>query len=318
MSDASEPVFQTSGPVWLRDFEWGLTGLTVRKTGARVPYSPSIIKQVSAWFRFFFAAQGIEPQTPYFTIAFTPERARPWYLIWAVARAAGAKLAKDAAHADVVMQFEDATYSPNPPPLYLKPGAKLINFGCTDVSKTHVARACAAAFGNPLAVDPMTHVGPAVEKSEINAAHDGRIVQCPTRPHPGRVYQRVVDNRGLDPELVEDLRTCTVGGKAVCVFIKRRPVGRRFINTNTEVLLRTPEEVFTPEELGQITAFTREIGLDWGGVDVLRDKSDGKLYIVDANKTDMGPPITLNLSAKLKATRMLAAAFRDYACSSGH
>jgi hypothetical protein len=313
MTETTERAFQTSGPVWLRDFEWGLTGLTVRKTGARVPYSPSIIKQVSAWFRFFFAAQRIEPATPHFTIAFTPERARPWYLIWAVSRAAGAKLAKDCAQADVVMQFEDATYSPNAPPPRLKPGAKLINFGCTDVSKTAVARANEIAFGRPLALDPNTHVGAAVEKSEINAAHDGRIVQCPTPPLPGRVYQRVIDNRGFDPDLVEDLRTCTVGGKAACVFIKRRPVTKRFLNTNTEVLLRAPEEIFSPEELSQIAAFTQALGLDWGGVDVLRDRADGQLYIVDANKTDMGPPISLNLPDKLKATRMLAAAFRDYA-----
>jgi hypothetical protein len=312
VTDTSSRIFQTSGPVWLKDFQFGLTGLTVRKTGARVPYSPSIIKQVTAWFRFFFAAQTIEPMTPAFTIAFTPERARPWYLIWAVTRAAGATLAKDAAFADVVMQFEDATYSPNAPPARLKPGARLVNFGCTDVSKSNVSRACAAAFGYPLAVDPATHVGPAVEKSEINAAHDGRIVQCPTPALPGRVYQRVIDNRGLDPDLVDDLRTCTVGGKAACVFIKRRPVTKRFLNTNTEVSLRAPEDVFTPAELEQISAFTREIGLDWGGVDVLRDRADGRLYIVDANKTDMGPPISLNLPDKLKATRMLAEAFRAY------
>lgn len=313
MSDTTPRVFQTSGPVWLRDFEFGLTGLTVRKTGARVPYSPSVIAQVTAWFRFFFAAQTIEPATPAFTIFFTPERARPWYLIWAVSRAAGAKLAKDASQADVVMQFEDATYSPNDPPTKLKPGVKLVNFGCRDVSKTNVARACAAAFGNPLAVDPTTYVGPAVEKSEINAAHDGRIVQCPTQALPGRVYQRVVDNRmPSNMDLVEDLRTSTVGGKPVCVFIKRRQVSKRFLNTNTEVLLRTPQEVFSQEELDQITAFTREIGLDWGGVDVLRDRADGRLYIVDANKTDMGPPIALNLPDKLVATRMLAKGFRNF------
>ncbi len=312
MTDTSSRGFQTSGPVWLKDFEFGLTGLTVRKTGARVPYSPSIIKQVTAWFRFFFAAQTIEPMTPAFTISFTPERARPWYLIWAVARAAGAKLAKDAACADVVMHFEDSTYSPNAAPARLKLGARLVNFGCTDVSKSNVSRASAAAFGYPLAIDPASHVGPVVEKSEINAAHDGRIVQCPTPALPGRVYQRVIDNRGLDPDLVDDLRTCTVGGKAALVFIKRRPVTKRFLNTNSEVSLRAPEDVFTPNELEQISAFTREIGLDWGGVDVLRDRADGRLYIVDANKTDMGPPISLNLPDKLKATRMLAEAFRAY------
>ena len=64
--------------------------------------------------------------------------------------------------------------------------------------------------------------------------------------------------------------------------------------------------------MDQISAFTREIGLDWGGVDVLRDRSDGKLYIVDANKTDMGPPIGLNLPDKIVATRMLANAFRAF------
>lgn len=313
MTDATPRVFQTSGKVWLKDFEFGLTGLTVRKTGARVPYSPSVIRQVSAWFSYFFSAQRIAPFSPQFTIAFAPERARPWYLIWAVARAAGAKYTKDAGQADVVMHFEDATYSPNDPPARLKAGAKLINFNCDDVSKTNVARACAAAFGRPLAIDPLTYVGAAVEKSEINAAHDGRIVQCPTAPVPGRVYQRVIDNRtAANADLVEDLRTCTVGGKPVCVFIKRRQVTKRFLNTNTEVLLRKPEDVFTTDELAQISAFTHEIGLDWGGVDVLRDRVDGALYIVDANKTDMGPPIGLNLPDKLVATRMLAAAFRAF------
>lgn len=310
MTDATPRVFQTSGRVWLKDFEFGLTGLTVRKTGARVPYSPSVIKQVYAWFAYFFTAQTIEPATPHFTISFAPERARPWYLIWAVARAAGAKYTKDVAQADVVMHFEDATYSPNDPPR-VKPGAKVVNFGARDVSKSNVARASAVAFGRPLALDPRTHVGAAVEKSEINAAHDGRVVQCPMTPVPGKVYQRVIDNRAAsDINLVEDLRTCTVNGRPVCVFIKRRQVTKRFLNTNTEVLLRRPEEVFSPEELAQIGVFTREIGLDWGGVDVLRDRADGQLYIVDANKTDMGPPIGLNLPDKLVATRLLAKAFR--------
>jgi len=313
VTDATPRVFQTSGSVWLKDFEFGLTGLTVRKTGARVPYSPSVLAQVTAWFRYFFAAQQIEPLTPSFTIAFTPERARPWYLIWAVARAAGAKLVKDAATADVVMHFEDATYSPNDPPTKLKPGVKLVNFTCRDVSKSNVARASEIAFGNRLAIDPTTYYGPAVEKSEINAAHDGRIVQCPTQPIPGRAYQRIIDNRMLaNPDLVEDLRTSTVGNKPVVVFVKRRQVTKRFLNTNTEVLLRAPEEVFSPVELEQISAFTREIGLEWGGVDVLRDRTTGELFIVDANKTDMGPPIALNLQDKVKATYAMRDAFRKF------
>ena len=39
---------------------------------------------------------------------------------------------------------------------------------------------------------------------------------------------------------------------------------------------------------------------------ILRDRADGRLYIVDANKTDMGPPIALPIPPKLMAVRMIA------------
>jgi hypothetical protein len=308
-----ERAFQTAGSVWLRDFRFGLTSLTVRKTGARVPYSPSVIGETIAWFRYFFAARAAPSIGAPFTIAFTPERARPWYLVWAVSRMAGGVLSKDTSTSDVVMHFEDATLSPNNAPLKLKRGARLINFGCPDVSKTRIAAAFEAAFGYPLALDPTRHAGLAVEKSEINGAHDGHVIQCPAHRLPARAYQRLIDNRGSDLTMVDDLRTCTVNGAPVCVFIKRRPLAKRFQNTNTEVLLRLPTEVFSAEEMQQINAFTREMGMDWGAIDALRHRADGKLYVVDANKTDMGPPIALSLGDKMKATRLLAEAFRAYA-----
>jgi hypothetical protein len=196
VTDATPRVFQTSGRVWLKDFEFGLTGLTVRKTGARVPYSPSVIAQVYAWFRYFFARKRIEPVTPSFSIYFTPERARPWYLIWAVSRAAGAKLAKDASQADVVMQFEDATYSPNDPPTKLKPGVKLVNFNCRDVSKTNVARACQAAFGNASSrLIPPPMLAKRLRNPRSTRRTMAGLSNALTPAVPGRVYQRVVDNR---------------------------------------------------------------------------------------------------------------------------
>ena len=109
--------------------------------------------------------------------------------------------------------------------------------------------------------------------------------------------------------VVEDLRTCTVDGEPVLVFRKRRPLERRFANENVSVDWVRPQEVFTPAEIDLIRRFTSEIRLDWGGVDVLRNKKDGRIFIVDANKTDMGPPVALPLGQKLRATRLLARAF---------
>ena len=51
--------------------------------------------------------------------------------------------------------------------------------------------------------------------------------------------------------------------------------------------------------------------LDWGGLDVLRHAGDGKIYIVDVNKTDMGPPLALPIKEKLSAVKTLGLALRD-------
>ena len=93
------------------------------------------------------------------------------------------------------------------------------------------------------------------------------------------------------------------------MFRKRRALARRFMNENAEVILDEPRNVFSIDELALIERFALELGLDWGGVDVLRDRSSGRIYIVDANKTDMGPPVALKLGSKLRSTRRMARAF---------
>ncbi len=297
---------------WLDDFELRATGLTVRKTGARVDFTPSVISEFSAWMRFFLWANSTAPLGAPFTFSSTPERVRPWYLFWPVARLAGGRYVKNCADADIVVHFEDATLSPNAAPARLKQGARLMNYDCKDVSKTRVAQAFAEAFGYDLSVDPETHVGPMVEKSELNGAHDGRILLGPHAPLAGRTYQRLIDNSADGDELVEDFRTPTVGGRPICVFIKRRPIARRFANANVDVRLARVEDIFSPAEQASLADMAARLGLDWGGFDVLRDRREGRLYVVDANKTDMGPPTALPLAEKKRAAAMLAQALRDY------
>jgi len=301
-----------SNRFWTSDFKFVDGAILIKKTGHTVPARWGLAHDVFAWLSFYVLAQSWRTwrritghRRP--TIAFYPDKPRPWYFIWPVMHAAGAKLIDEVGEADIVFQFEDATTTRNEPPA-VRPGARLVNFACEDVSKTHVANTFARVAGYDLSVDPASHAGPMVEKSELNAAHDGRIIEGPVRPQPDKTYQRVVDNE-IEGGLVEDLRCCIVGGEPTVVFRKRRPLERRFLNENTEVVLDQPAAVYTADELDVIRAFARELGLDWGGVDVLRDRGSGRIYIVDANKTDMGPPLALMLGDKLKSTRRMARAF---------
>ena len=207
------------------------------------------------------------------------------------------------------MVFEDRTVSAHPA---LPAGLPALNADCLDVTKSHVAAVFEAVFGRALAIDPEHYQGAAVKKSEANGRHDGEIIACPAPRLAGFAYQRLVDTLGPDG-LVEDLRCPTVDGEIPIVFIKRREAERRFANANAEVEMAAPEAVFTADELNRLAAFCRAMKLDWGGLDVLRDRGSGALWVVDVNKTDMGPPTALPLKQKMQAARTLAAAFRRFA-----
>jgi hypothetical protein len=291
---------------WLADLEFSPGTVRVRKTGAVLAVNAALVRDVTTWMAYFLAIRA-EPRAPgAVKVHCVPDRPRPWYLLWPVLRLAGARMVTSAADAEIMIGFEDRTRcTPGPA------GTPGLNLNCVDVSKSRVAEAFAQAFGYPLALDPRSHHGPAVEKSEENGVHDGRIVACPCEPRAGRAYQRLVDAEQPDG-LVEDLRTPTIGGVPQLVFVKRRTRERRFANDNVEVRLRRVETVFTADEIAAIGRFCAAMGLDWGGLDILRDRTTRRLYVVDANKTDMGPPVALPLREKLEATRLLAAGLRRH------
>ena len=277
------------------------------KTGATARLDASVIFEVAVWLLFYFclqlravwiaASRRVAP-----TIAFTPDIPRPWYLVRSAAAWRGMRLVEEA-KADAVMFFEDATWSAAPS---FPAHAAVFNFACLDISKSRVADIFETVFGYPLAIDPQTHRGPAVAKSEVNSLHDGRVVECPCDPLPGLVYQRLIDTS--DGASLCDLRTPCVGGRPVLVLEKRRPANKLFSVHNRRVRLLSPDNVFSSAELTSIGAFCGMFGLDWGSLDILRDRISGRIYIVDVNKTDVGPVIALPLLAKLRSTALLAEA----------
>lgn len=293
---------------WWRDFQFDGATVQVRKTGARIRVEPGVIAETLSWMVFHGRIElerlSIRADGP--RIWFAPDTPRPWYLIWPVAQLAGLRLTTSPETADIGFCFEDLTEVDTPKARHLP----LLNGRCVDTSKTHVAQVFETVSGRALAVDPTSWHDEMVAKSELNGAHDGRILIGPHAAEPGVSYQKLIDNLA-DDGCVEDLRCPTVGGQIDVVFLKRRPVNDRFANHNTEVRMLNPDEVFTPEERGLISEFCKQMGLDWGGLDVLRDRKTGEIWIVDVNKTDMGPPIALPLADKLTATRKLSQALRS-------
>lgn len=296
---------------WVSDFEFSSRGVLAKKTGRLLPLTHDLLRDFRRFLVFFFHVRLVcaPHQRGAFTVAFAPDRPRPWYLIWPVLYLAGARIISDTRNADLVMHFQDATDT-RPHQLKTREGAKVWNFACRSIAKDNVARAFERAFGYPLSVNPQEHVGFAVEKAQANAAHDGRIIQCPAPRREGRSYQHLIDNSGGDGS-VTDLRTTLVDGAPAIVFVKRRPIDQRFSNMNTSVYYALPAEIFSEAEMAQIAAFSKEVGLQWAGIDVLRDRRSGRLYIVDANKTDLGPPIGMPLRQKIDAVKLLAGAMRQ-------
>lgn len=295
---------------WWHDFRFSNGVMHVKKTGAAVPIDWGVIGDTATWLNYHVCIEALRLTTPTTgaKIWFAPDRPRPWYLIWPVIHLAGLRVVHTPEDADIAFFFEDLTHSPIPTPPTPLP---MINGACGNAAKSQVAEIFEHVFARALQIDPTRYDGAFVEKSELNGAHDGQIHHSPCAPQPGRVYQRLIDNLA-DDGCVEDLRCPTVGGEIPLVFIKRRPKDQRFANMNTEVHLIDPAQVFTDEERAQIKAFCQAMQLDWGGIDVLRDRRDGQIWIVDVNKTDMGPPIRLPLKDKLKASHILAQTLKNY------
>jgi hypothetical protein len=241
-------------------------------------------------------------------VAFAPQVPHRAYMQWKVLAYLGLRpepASDEPDEREIRFFFNDATAaaSPNVDP------SGWLNAGGVDISKSRVAEVFEAVFGYGLRVDPRTYTGPMVAKGETNATHDGRIVEGPiTDPPPNTSFQVVVDNT-TDDGCVEDLRTAVVGRSLAVVFAKRRPIDTRFSNDNTAVRILPPERVYSDDERRKILAFSEAFKLDMGEIDVLRDKSSGRLYIVDVATTPHSPPDRTIGRGSLRAVRAIARAF---------
>ncbi|MBK5281660.1 MAG: hypothetical protein JJE16_06185 [Nitrospiraceae bacterium] len=212
--------------------------------------------------------------------------------------------------ADLILNWEDCTFRrPYAALEDLNRRQPVLNLRCRDISKRKVEAVHQAVFGYGLEVDPRKFVGRCVKKSDDNATHDGRIIQCPVKDTDERaVYQRVVNNSG-DGQFVEDIRVPVFENTIPFCYVKLRPVGSRFGNQNTSAIVCELSEVLSAGEINLLLRFCHEMGLDYGEVDVLRDVDDKRIYIVDVNNTPFGPPNHLDRGGTALALERLSEAF---------
>ena len=220
-----------------------------------------------------------------------PELPYPGTALWRISRMLGWRLTKDIGSlgdADAVFRWQDATFAKPWPTGRI--ARRIYNRDIVDISKNSVDAVHQEAFGYSLGLDGATWSGKMLLKPIENARHSGEVITGPLKEIPqGFMCQRVVDNtEGADR--VMDLRVVFFDGDIPFGYRKYRPLSTRFSNTNQAASLFKPSHEFSQHELEGIKAFARAMKLDYGEMDVLRDKSDGRIFVCDVNTTPFGPP----------------------------
>ncbi len=224
------------------------------------------------------------------TVFFYPSRPHPMEILYKVFHLSGYRITDNPnVKADIVVNYEDTTVrTRNDIAKYLKGNQYVINRYCTDIRKEKVEVMFRRVFGYGLKINPQTHKGNYIKKSNLNAMHDGVVLTVPKKPQRGYVYQKVVNNQIKDTVL--DFRAPFIIGTIPFVYLKYRPVETRFSNTNRYAKITNTKNVFSQNEIEKIRKFCKLMGLDYGELDILRDNDDKRIYIVDVNNTPSGPP----------------------------
>ena len=295
-------------------------GVSIRKgvatfphTGVEIPLNGAFFKSAIPVVKFnsYLLMQkywrAITGKKPLARLAFYPQPSGPWYNAWLASRMGGIEISKDPKAADVVFVFDDSTASETGAKLEPVLKAKAINHRIDDISKKRVAKIFQNVFGYGVEIDPLNYHGKAVQKSDLNGLHDGELVMCPLTPDvikPDCVYQKLIDSTHDGPRS-EDLRMAYAGGEIAVVFHKYKLIEKRFSTDYDHVDVWDADKAFSKDEQVKLIEFCEAMGLDFGAVDVMRDKHDGRIYVVDVNKTCM-PVLCLTQKEQRQAFRLIA------------
>jgi hypothetical protein len=244
------------------------------------------------------------------TVLFYPQRPSSRHVLWKLCHILGYRISTGTKiRADAIIHFEDKTRKVIDPTLAaLNEKQPVVNFACTDISKSRVDEAFSAVFGYSSLVDPRTYSGRYVKKSETNALHNYEIFDRPQEPQAGFVYQRFIEAE-LRNGWYTEYRVPVFHRHIPVIMLKLRPQDDPFQRfALAEAIEKTA--VITLEEEDKLLAVCRNIGADYAELDVKRDINDGRLYVLDVNDTPSGIHPRWGKYHYFTSLHRLSAAFR--------
>ncbi|MEX2493362.1 MAG: hypothetical protein WD425_16540 [Nitrospirales bacterium] len=256
-------------------------------------------------------------------ILFCPEPPKPIFVIYKILLFLGYRITDDPSHTvhmgmKWLNAFDGSPFLPDVPIFQKMSQAPskipIINMHCPDVSKRQVSAAFEKVFGYSVSIDPRVYRGKCVMKSNWNGLHVGKILECPTAIPDGEfVFEKLIDNETGDG-LVEDIRVPIFKDTIPFVYIKQRAIDDRLVDrkhTAKNVKLSEVSAYLSEQEIQKTLQFCEALGLDYGEIDVLRNRNDGKIYIVDVNTNPAGPPEPITTDDSKAAISRLAKAFEE-------
>ena len=218
-------------------------------------------------------------------ILFYPEKIYNCYTIFLICKKLDYEIVTDPKKPyDLAIAWHDTTFRNLK---YLENLHDVINKDCNDISKEKVDEIFTNVFGYSSFVNPVTFVGEYVKKNNYNGLRDAKILTQKETKEEGFVYQKLI-NSELDDMIIEDLRIFIIKGKVVLLQRKTRFTDRRFGHSSYSAVNADYKEEFSNDEITKIELFCSQLGMDYGELDIMRERTDGKMYIIDANNTPAG------------------------------
>lgn len=246
-----------------------------------------------------------------YTINCYPSKPWPVYTLWNMAKVCGFNLENGKSNNNgITIVFEDRTQIDK---AALPPEASTwINGRCLDIRKSTVAKLYTEISHRSLLVNPKEYKDQMVQKLEKNGTHSGKIIHGPiTKILANYVYERLINNETNNESEIKDMKVVIVGSQIPLIYEIYRDKNKRFKSYGRDTKIASTDGLLSKNEQEEILTIANKIGLDFGEMDVLRDKANSHIYIVDINKTTVSPPADLTFAERTKALRIIGRAFEQ-------